>query len=209
MAVTNITPIHCSGNRSANTTINDCVNYALNEFKTENGKLTCSYGCDTQTAAEQFLFTKEQYHENGGVKLNKKSDILLYHMYQSFKPGEIDPEKALEMSNELAMGFTGGNHAFVVGVHTDREHVHCHIYFSAVKMGSDGKFHNPWNSYKDVRDISDKSCLEHLHQFNQCRQAGENHPLLLCGLKKKKRKKIFPQAGFFIFVICLFGWIRS
>jgi len=160
MAITNIVPIKRTGNKSASATVRDCVNYGINPEKTDGGRLTYTYCCDSRTAANQFLLSKEVYEAGGGVKHKDDRGVLLYHMWQSFKPGEIAPEKALEVGRELAMKFTEGNHAFTVGVHTDREHIHCHIYFNSIKLDCSSKFNNVYNSYKPVREISDNLCLE-------------------------------------------------
>jgi len=56
--------------------------------------------------------------------------------------------------------FTRGRHQFVVAVHTDKQHIHCHCIFSAVNMDCDRKFRNPIGSMRIVRRISDFLCAE-------------------------------------------------
>ncbi len=56
--------------------------------------------------------------------------MLCYQIRQSFPPGELDPEEALEIGYELAMRWTKGNHAFFVVYHADRPHPHVHIYYT-------------------------------------------------------------------------------
>ena len=49
--------------------------------------------------------------------------MIAYQIRQSFKPGEVTPEEAHQIGIELAQRFLKGNHAFVVAIHTDKEHV--------------------------------------------------------------------------------------
>ena len=62
--------------------------------------------------------TKEATGKTGGVGY--------YHMILSFKPGEITPEKALEIAKEFAEEHLPGFET-VIAVHTDKKHVHCHL----------------------------------------------------------------------------------
>ena len=66
----------------------------------------------------------------------------------------------LEVGYALAEKFTHGKHQFVAAVHTDKQHIHCHIIFNAVNMDCSGKFRNPIRSMKIVRQISDYLCAE-------------------------------------------------
>jgi hypothetical protein len=99
-------------------------------------------------------------YENQTGRGGRNGDIIAYHLRQSFKPGEITPQEALEVGYALAEKFTHGNHQFVVAVHTDKQHIHCHAIFSAVNLGRDRKFRNPIRSMKIVRQISDYLCAE-------------------------------------------------
>lgn len=87
--------------------------------------------------------------------------MLSYFLLQSFRPGEITPEQAHQMGYQLALEFTGGNHAFVVSTHIDREHIHTHIEFNSTNLECTGKFRNVKNSYLLLQKISDRLCQEH------------------------------------------------
>lgn len=88
-------------------------------------------------------------------------DVIAYHTRQSFRPGEIAPEKANELGHELAMRFTKGKHAFIVATHVDRAHIHNHIIFNSTALDCTRKFRNFLGSTFAVRRISDRICLEH------------------------------------------------
>lgn len=46
----------------------------------------------------------------------------VYHVRQSFCPGEITPEEANRLGMEFAKRFTKGKHAFIVCTHIDKAH---------------------------------------------------------------------------------------
>ena len=100
------------------------------------------------------------YEKNTGRK-HKDNSRLLYHMRQSFAPGEIDPKTANRIGYELALEYTGGKHAFVVATHTDKSHIHNHVIFCAFNLECDGKFRDSYFNYRDVARISDKLCREY------------------------------------------------
>jgi hypothetical protein len=159
MATTWIKPIHKAKGRSVAATLADRIGYADNPDKNNEHEYVKSYGCDYYTAANEFALTKELYEQQTG-RGGQSGDILAYHVRQSFMPGEITPEKALEVGYALMEKFTRNRHQFVVAVHTDKQHIHCHCIFNAVNMDCTGKFRNPMRSMKIVRQISDFLCAE-------------------------------------------------
>lgn len=160
MAVTKIIPLHNRKGNSVLKSISDRIDYAENDKKTENGKFVSAYMCAPETAAEEFLLSRKQYLlKNSDVVRNGK-EVIAYHIIQSFKPGEITPEKANELGYELAIRFTKGKHAFVVSTHTDKEHIHNHIIFNAFDLEGDRKFRDFLRSGRAVQKISDMICIE-------------------------------------------------
>ena len=159
IATTWIKPIHKSKGRSVAATLADSIGYADNPNKTVGYEYVKCYGCDYYTAANEFALSKQIYENHTG-RDGQNGDIIAYHLRQSFKPGEITPQDALEVGYALAEKFTHGKHQFVAAVHTDKEHIHCHIIFNAVNMDCSGKFRNPIRSMKIVRQISDYLCAE-------------------------------------------------
>jgi len=61
----------------------------------------------------------------------------------------------------LGLRWTKGKHAFIVSVHTDKEHIHCHIDYNSTKLDGSGKFNNFKNSSLALQRLSDIICLEH------------------------------------------------
>lgn len=159
MATTRLIPLHAGKGRTEGTAIRDILDYSKNPDKTETGALITSYACDHRTADAEFLLAKREYLECTG-RYRGKDDVIAYHMRQSFLPGEITPEEANRMGQELARRFTHGNHAYIVATHTDKQHIHNHIIFHSVNLECDRKFRNFWGSTKALHRLSDTICIE-------------------------------------------------
>ena len=160
MATTRLIPMHVIKGQTVAHTVHERLSYAINPDKTNSGQLVKAYGCEPETAAGEMLLCKKEYETYIGRSEEKKSDIVLYQIRQSFKPGEITPEKAQEIGYELAMSFTKGKYQFVVATHTDHAHIHNHIIFNSTSIDHTQKFRNFLGSSEAIRKISDKLCLE-------------------------------------------------
>jgi len=134
--------------------------YSQNPDKTQGGELVKGYMCDPRTVVEEFMLTKKQYAQQTSRDQGDRN-IIAYRIRQSFKPGEIEPEKALEVGYELGLRWTKGRYAFIVSVHTDKEHLHCHIDYNSTRLDGSGKFNNFTNSSFALQRLSDIICLEH------------------------------------------------
>lgn len=129
------------------------IRYVLNGDKTEEQILTAHLNCDPGRECRQMLDTKRNYGKLDGVQY--------YHIIQSFKPGEISPELALEIAKEFAGEHLAG-YETVIGVHVDKEHMHAHILFNSVNADTGEKYHsNAQSYYQQIRAISDRLCREH------------------------------------------------
>ena len=133
--------------------LQQAIAYVLNGDKTEEQILIAAQGCLTATAWHDMAAVKQRWNKTDGVQL--------YHIIQSFRPGEITPELALEISQEFVREHLPGYQA-VIGVHTDREHIHAHIVFNSVNALTGEKYHsNAQSYYQQIRAISDRLCREH------------------------------------------------
>ena len=158
MAATRLMALHIVRDRTLAESLKERMDYTEDELKTEQKRYISTYGCDIETADEEFLLSHREYHAN--VRDIRKKEIIAYQIRQSFKPGEITPEKANEIGYELAMRFTKGDYAFTVCTHTDKEHIHNHIVFNAISMDGKKKFRNFYYSGIALRRISDILCFE-------------------------------------------------
>lgn len=175
MATTRLIPMHVIKGQIVAHTVHERLSYAINPDKTKSGQLVKAYGCEPETAAGEMLLCKKEYETYIGRSEEKKSDIVLYQIRQSFKPGEITPEKAQEIGYELAMSFTKGKYQFVVATHTDHAHIHNHIIFNSTSIDHTQKFRNFLGSSEAIRKISDKLCLENGLSIIEAPKQGPSH----------------------------------
>ncbi len=159
MATTFLKPLHAGKGRSIAQALGQSTDYVKNPDKTDNGEWISAYQCNPSIVDAEFLFSKRQYEVQTG-KAHKNNDVIAYHMRQSFKPGEITPEKANKIGYDLAMSLTKGNYAFIVCTHVDKKHIHSHIIFNSTSLDCTRKFRNFWGSSFAIRRISDILCLE-------------------------------------------------
>lgn len=139
----------------------DRFDYGKNPAKTLDGALIRSYECDPMTADAEFLLSKAKYKAATGREQARDADVLCYQIRQSFPPGELSPEEALNVGYELAMRWTKGRHAFFVVSHVDRPHPHVHIYYNSTSLDCTRKFRDFFRSGRALRQLSDRVCLEH------------------------------------------------
>ena len=145
MAVTKILPRN-GGLRAA-------IEYVLNGDKTDKQILTAHLNCDPGHEYQQMMDTKRE--------LGKMDGRQCYHIIQSFAPGEITPELALEIATEFAKEHLA-EYQVVIGTHTDRHHIHSHILFNSVNDETGEKYHcSTQDYYKQIRAVSDRLCREH------------------------------------------------
>lgn len=129
------------------------IAYVVNGDKTEEQVLTAAQGCSIGSACAEM--------QNAKIRWNKTDGVQLYHIIQSFRPGEITPGLALEIAQEFVREHLPGYQA-VIGIHTDREHIHAHIVFNSVNQLTGEKYHsNARSYYQQIRAISDRLCREH------------------------------------------------
>ena len=134
----------------------DRFTYGLNPEKL--GAVS-SYLCDPSTAPAEFLLVKSQYHAETGRAVSRGA--LFFQIRQAFLPGEVMAEEANRIGYETAMRWTKGKYQFFVCTHTDKAHIHNHIYFNATAFDRSRKFHNFIGSFFALRRLSDRVCIEH------------------------------------------------
>ena len=136
-----------------NAHLDQAIQYVLNGEKTEGRVLTAHQNCDPGHEYQQMMDTKRELGKTGGRQC--------YHIIQSFKPGEITPELALELAKGFAAEYLP-DYEVVIGTHTDRDHIHSHILFNSVNAQTGEKYHvSTREYYRQIRAISDRLCREH------------------------------------------------
>ena len=160
-AATRLITHHISKGETIAQSLKERLDYGKNPEKTQDGELISSYECDHQTADAEFLLSKAKYKAVTGREQKREADVLCYQIRQSFVPGEITPEEANRVGYETAMRWTKGKHAFFVATHTDKKHIHNHIYYNPISLDYTRKFRDFWRSAGALRRLSDRVCLEH------------------------------------------------
>ena len=145
---------------SISVTESKALAYIASPAKTENRRLIYAYGCspDPYQASRDF----EAVRALG----TKRSSVLSQHFIQSFAPGEITPEKALEVGKELADKLLHGEYQYYLAVHTDTNHIHVHCIFNNVNSDNHRTFETLENrksefATKKLMKLSDEICREH------------------------------------------------
>ena len=159
MSTTRWIPIHAGKGRTVGRAIEKVIAYVENPKKTGGGQLITCYECESRTADAEFLLAKREYLQKTGRERGK-DNVIAYHLRQSFLPGEITPEEANRLGQELAMRFTKGRHAFIVCTHTDKHHIHNNIIINSTTLDSTRKFRDFKGSARAMKRLNDTICAE-------------------------------------------------
>jgi len=151
--------MHTTKGKTIAQSLSERIDYGTNPEKTKNSELISSYACEPRTADAEFLASKKQYEQIAGRY--ETTNVIAYQVRQSFKPGEVSPEEANQIGFDFAMRFLKGKHAFIVCTHTDKKHIHNHIYWNSTTLDCTRKFRDFRRSGKAVRTLSDLICTEH------------------------------------------------
>ena len=138
------------------------LRYITDGDKTVNGIYVSSYACraDSRGAAEDFRAVRA----NG----TGRTQILAYHLIQSFAPEEVTPEQAMQIGEELCDRYLKGDYQYVIAVHNDKDHLHCHIIFNNTNLYNGLSFTTEHNqgrknerAWAELRQVSDELCKEY------------------------------------------------
>lgn len=120
MAYTSVLPVHrldrsieyvkdrAKTTKSAGS-LEEAIDYALNREKTEQTIFEDAIGCTCENAYVDMVKTKERFH--------KKEGVQGYHLVQSFAEGEVSPELAHLIGQELAEQLLKGQYEVVITTH--------------------------------------------------------------------------------------------
>lgn len=140
---------------SSKSPIKTAIAYVSKEEKTEH-KLLSGYNLSLpETAYEEMQITKQLWNKTGGRTYK--------HYVQSFAPDEaITPVQAHTIAKELVEScpqFKGFE--VLIATHQDREHIHTHFILNSVSFEDGHKFQQKSTELQEMKDLSDKICLEH------------------------------------------------
>ena len=129
--------------------LNDVITYAVNAEKIRRGQsesmerklvgeseelmeqYVSGVNCAPTTAREEMIAVKKRF--------GKEDGIVAFHGYQSFAPGECNPEMAHEIGKKLAEELWGSQYQVLIATHLDKaNHLHNHFVVNSVSF-LDGK----------------------------------------------------------------------
>jgi len=91
---------------------------------------------------------------------DKDSGRMYTHNIISFhKDEKVTPEQVLEIGKEFAEKFFPG-HQYVIGVHQDKDHLHCHIVTNSVSYLDGMKLHQTKRDLEHQKEFTNSLCLE-------------------------------------------------
>lgn len=125
---------------------NKLISYAEKRAEEREG-----VDCPPEYAKAQFKATRELWGKTDGIQA--------HHVIQSFKPGEVSPEMANQIGQDLAREIAKG-HETVIYTHTDKDHIHNHIVINAVSYEDGSKYQSSKKDLYKIREQSDRLCLE-------------------------------------------------
>ncbi len=121
-------------------------------FKNEKTHYISCLNCSEIDPYEDMKFTKERYLKTDG--------ILAFHVYQSFKKGEVSADIAHEIGIKFAEEMFG-DYEVVVATHQNTNHIHNHFIINSVSFMTGKKYNNNRTNLAKLRQISDSLCAEY------------------------------------------------
>ena len=171
MAATKIFPITATTAKA--------LAYIAADSKTDNGRLISTYMCSREPDKAAKEFAEVTATGTG------RSTVLAQHFIMSFKPGEVTPERAMEIGKELCEKYLKDQYQYFLAVHTDKGHVHLHCIFNNTNLINGLTFETLENrrftekdrSYNKLRTLADEVCRRHhLSVINHPEQTkGKSH----------------------------------
>ena len=131
------------------------MHYTQNEDKTEHQLYVTGFNCDPQNACLIMEATKRRWHKDIG------HGNVGYHIIQSFKPGEANPDQVHQIGCEFARRCLANRFECTVSTHLDKGHLHNHIVVNSVSFMDGKMFRNDFKTYyQGIRQISDDLCRQ-------------------------------------------------
>ena len=129
------------------------LEYVMNPEKTRDGRLIGGINCQPDNAFEQMKATKRKFG-----KIDKRQG---YHIILSFKEGEIDSDKAYEITRRFVEEYLGKEYEAVFCVHDNTDHIHSHTVFNSVSFVDGKKYRYEKGDWaKEIQPITNRLCEE-------------------------------------------------
>ena len=126
---------------------------AIFDYNNEQECYVSSLNCSTHRTYKDMMITKDTF--------NKKDGILGFHAFQSFKEGEVTPDKAHLIGMKLAEEMWGDRFEVIVTTHINTNHIHNHFVINSVSFKDGKKYYDNRENYAKLRHLSDTLCHEY------------------------------------------------
>ena len=133
------------------TNLSGLIEYVKNGDKTDEMRYVSGINCLPETAYEEMVATKNRFNKG-------KEQILGYHVIQSFKAGEVNPELAHELGLEFVNEVCGKDFEVIIATHVNTENIHNHIVINSVSLKTGKKYYDYHSSRDYLRIVSDCMC---------------------------------------------------
>ena len=133
--------------------LNNVLEYAADEYKTEQKYFVSGLNCQPETAYPAM---------RDALKLNTKPiKILGFHGYQSFVKDEVTAVTAHEIGMKLAQELWGNKFQVVVSTHCNTDHYHNHFIVCGTSFMDGTRYPASKATYRLMREVSDRLCREY------------------------------------------------
>lgn len=154
MAISKITHMKDCGSSYHGKHLKASISYITKDWKTQDGRLVGVINCLPDDVFEQMRQTKRQFDKNNGRQG--------YHIVLSFKPGEVEPDKAFEIAGIFAKRYLGSRYEVIYSVHDNTDCIHAHIVWNSVSFVDGRKFHYKKGDWeRDILPITNELCKEY------------------------------------------------
>ncbi len=136
--------------------LQDVINYATNNKKTspqDKQLLVDGINCNYENARQTMAATKKIF--------NDQKEIIAFHGFQSFAPGEVDAYTAHEIGVRFATKMWGDRFEVVVATHLNTNCFHNHFVINSTSFVDGKRFYDNKEHLRKARAESDKFCREY------------------------------------------------
>lgn len=153
MAITKILCMSEGKEGNPSVYLDNSLAYIQNPDKTDECLLVGGINCQPETAFEQMMETKALF--------GKRDKRQGYHIIIALPKGEGTPDQVYEIGKRFCEEYLKGEYEAVFAVHTDKNHLHCHIVWNSVNMVTGKKYNSPKGEWKHhIQPITNKLCEE-------------------------------------------------
>lgn len=142
---------------SSHGAMKNCIKYVLQDQKVKEGyvEITGPFDADfinPNDIYQSWLKEKRLWNKDRGRMY--AHNIISFH-----KDEDVTPEQVLEIGKLFCNRFFPA-HQCVIGVHQDKDHLHCHIVTNSVSYLDGHKLHQKKHDLQLQKDFTNELCLE-------------------------------------------------